>query len=113
MEEARVIKECEARLFMEGPEICREYIVSDKITFGSSTLMPGQTGENDLGHPDSHEIFYVSRGEALMYTSSNKKYYQLKEGDMIFIPEGVPHQLTNTGSKIVVIIWSLAPSIIK
>jgi mannose-6-phosphate isomerase-like protein (cupin superfamily) len=112
MKEAKVVKECEARLFMEGLEICHEYIVSGKITFGSSTLMPGQTGEVDLGHPDSHEVFYVSRGEVLMHTSNNKKSYQLKEGDIIFIPEGVPHQLTNIGTQVAVITWSCAPSVI-
>jgi quercetin dioxygenase-like cupin family protein len=109
--EVKVIKECQARLYMDGPEICREYMVSGNITFGSSTLLAGQTGDVDPGHPNSHEIFYVSRGEVLMYTSNDKKYYQLNEGDIIFIPEGIPHQLTNIGSQKAIITWSCAPSV--
>ncbi len=42
---------------MDGPEVCREYTVTGKITFGSSALLPGQTGGVDPGHPNSHEIF--------------------------------------------------------
>ncbi len=53
----KLIKEDSARVFMDGPELCREYLVTDKITFGSSTLHPGQTGGIDPGHPVSHEVF--------------------------------------------------------
>ena len=55
--EIKVIKEDQARVYMDGPEVCREYMMTGKITFGSSTLFPGQTGGVDSGHPDSHEIF--------------------------------------------------------
>lgn len=57
--EVKVVKEDQARVFMDGPEVCREYAVTKKITFGSSTLLPGQTGAVDPGHPNSHEIFFV------------------------------------------------------
>lgn len=105
-----VIKKTSARVFLDGPEVCREYIVSGKITFGTSELLPGQTGAVDPGHPNSHEIFYVSRGEILMHTPSDKNYYHLVEGDIIVIPEGVTHQITNIGLKKAVITWSCAPS---
>ena len=49
-----VVRKDEARTFYEGPELCREYHVTEKITFGSSTLQPGETGDIDLGHPASH-----------------------------------------------------------
>jgi len=91
----KVIGKDEARIFLDGPEVCREYISSGKITFGSSTLLPGQN---------------VSRGEILMYTPSDEKYFHLKEGDIIIIPEGVPHQITNIGSQIAIITWSCSPS---
>lgn len=108
--EAEVIRKDKTRIFLDGPEVCREYIVSGKITFGSSTLLPGQTGAVDPGHPNSHEVFYVSRGEILMHTPSDKKYFHLKEGDIIIIPEGVPHQITNIGLQKAVVTWSCAPS---
>jgi quercetin dioxygenase-like cupin family protein len=105
----KVIRENQARVFMDGPEVCREYIKTNKITFGTSSLLPGQTGGIDPGHASSHEIFYVSRGEVLMHTPNDGEYYQLEEGDII-IPEGVLHQLTNIGSQKAIITWSCAPS---
>jgi len=41
--EVKVIKSNEAKVFMDGPEICREYIKTNKITFGTSSLLSGQT----------------------------------------------------------------------
>mgnify|MGYP005978587209 FL=1 len=40
----KVIRKLDSRVFLDGPEVCREYVVTPKITFGSSTLQPGQTG---------------------------------------------------------------------
>ena len=48
-------------------------------------MFPGQTGGIDPGHADSHEIFYVSRGEVLMHTPNDGKYYQLEEGDKKYV----------------------------
>lgn len=108
--DAKVIKQGEARLFMDGPEVCREYVKTDKLTFGSSTLLPGQTGGVDPGHPVSKEIFFVSHGHVIMHTPDDSKYYELGEGDIIVIPEGKPHQLSNIGLDVAVITWSLAPT---
>jgi len=108
--EIKVIRAGEARVFLDGPEVCREYTRTGKLTFGSSTLLPGQTGGVDPGHPNSHEIFFVSRGQVLMHIPSDGTYYELSEGDIIIIPEGKPHQLTNIGMDKAVVTWSCAPS---
>jgi oxalate decarboxylase/phosphoglucose isomerase-like protein (cupin superfamily) len=108
--EVKVIRAAEARVFMDGPEVCREYEKTGKLTFGTSTLLPGQTGGVDPGHPKSHEIFYVSRGQVLMHIPETSHWYELSEGDIILIPEGIPHQLTNIGTEKAVITWSCAPS---
>ena len=108
--EVKVIRAGEARVFMDGPEVCREYVKTGKLTFGTSTLLPGQTGGIDPGHPNSHEIFYVSRGQVLMCLPNTGVCYELSEGDIIVIPEGAPHQLTNIGTEKAVISWSCAPS---
>ena len=34
----KVYKPSDAKVFMDGPEVCREYVVTDKITFGSVEL---------------------------------------------------------------------------
>lgn len=108
--EVKVVKQDEARSFWEGPELCREYFKTEKITFGTSTLKPGETGAIDRGHKASHEIFFVVRGSVILRTPDTDTKYQLQEGDAIIMPETVPHELTNIGEDIAIVSWSLAPS---
>jgi mannose-6-phosphate isomerase-like protein (cupin superfamily) len=105
-----VVRKDEARTFYEGPELCREYHVTEKITFGSSTLQPGETGDIDLGHPASHEVFYVSKGSVTMFVKETGAKFKLYEQDTILMPEGVSHTLINDGDVEAVITWSKAPS---
>lgn len=105
-----VIKKEGARVFMEGPEVCREYFKTGKITIGTSYLLPGQTGAVDKGHKASHEVFFVVRGHVLMHVETTGKSYELKEQDAILFPETVPHQLTNIGTEPAVVSWSMGPS---
>lgn len=106
--ETKVLKAEEARIFLEGPEVCREYFHTEKLTFGTSELMPGQTGAVDNGHEESHEVFYVVKGMVLL--RCGEKLYELREGMAQLIPPGEPHQLTNIGESKCIVSWSLAPS---
>ena len=106
----KVVRKKEARNFLTGPEHCREYLNTGKITFGTSTLLPGQRGAIDKGHPNSHEIFFISRGRVLLYVEEKDEYYELEEEDIILMPEGVSHTLINVGEETAVITWSMAPS---
>lgn len=108
--DTKVVRESETRVSLEGAEVCREYFKTGKITFGSSTLLPGQKGEVDPGHPISHEVFFVSRGQILLCNPTSKAIYELKEGDAILILEGEPHELINIGVEKAVVTWSCAPS---
>ncbi len=108
--EIKVVRKSEARSFMDGEEHCREYLKTGKITFGTSTLLPGQRGTVDKGHPGSHEIFFVSRGLVLLHVPDRNEYHELHEQDIILMPEGVPHALINIGEETAVISWSMAPS---
>lgn len=105
----KVIRKEEAQFFMDGPEVCRQYISTDKITFGTSTLLPGQTGGTDPGHAEGHEIFYCSRGHVAVFNRDTGSYYELKEGDILLIEEAEPHQLSNIGEKEAIVAWSCAP----
>ena len=108
--EITVVRKQAARHFMEGDEHCREYLKTGKITFGTSTLLPGQRGTVDKGHAKSHEIFFVSRGRLLLHVPDRNEYFELAEEDIILMPEGVPHTLINIGEEKAVIAWSMAPS---
>src|SRR4030067_547833 len=108
--EIKVVRKQEARNFMEGEEHCREYLKTGKLTFGTSTLLPGQRGTVDKGHAKSHEIFFVSRGQVLLHVRDRNEYFELPQQDIILMPEGVPHPLINVGEQTAVICWSVAPS---
>ena len=85
--EVKVIKSNKAKVFMDGLEVCREYIRTNKITFGTSSLLPEQTGGVDPGHANSHEIFYVSRGEVLIYTQIMGSIINWKKETLLFPKE--------------------------
>ena len=104
-----VVREADTTVFMEGNELCRRYVSTGKITFGTSLLMPGQRGAVDGGHPDSHEVFFVIRGRVLIHTSGDD-YFELQAGDAIVIPEHLPHTLINVGETSALVSWSAAPS---
>ena len=106
-----VMKQGDAKTAWEGPELCRYYWKTEKITFGISTLEVGQTGDVDPGHPESQEVFYVVRGNVSLRTPDTDERYILNEGDAVLIPETVPHELTNVGNTTAVVSWSLAPSV--
>ena len=104
---ARIIRATQARTFMEGPELCREYFKTPKIWLGTSTLQPGQRGAIDIGHKNSQEVFYCCRGHVLLFDEQN--YHELFGGDAIFIPEELPHTLINIGEETAILIWAGAP----
>jgi uncharacterized cupin superfamily protein len=104
---AKIIHPTEARTFMEGPELCREYVRTPLMWLGTSTLQPGQRGNIDPGHKNSVETFYVCCGHVLLYDES--QYYELFAGDAIFIPKELPHTLINIGEETAVLVWAGAP----
>ena len=105
-----IVKRSEATVSLDGPEVVREYCKTDKIWFGTSELLPGQTGGIDPGHPISHEVFYCSRGHVIVRNPESGKYYELNEGDILLIEEGEPHEITNIGMEPALVAWSGGPT---
>lgn len=103
----RIVRQIEARNFMEGPEHCREYHHSARLWFGTSALPPGARGSIDTGHPHSEEIFFVCQGHVLLY--DEQQYHELFAGDTILMPPGVPHTLVNIGEEPALVAWAGAP----
>ena len=108
-----VVKRQDAAVFLDGPEVCREYCRTDKLWFGTSTLQPGQTGGIDPGHPGAQETFFVSQGEVIVREPNSGKCYELHQGDMLLIEEGEPHELTNIGTVQAVVVWCGGPAVIN
>lgn len=105
-----IIKKNQAAVSLDGPEVCREYCRTDKIWFGTSELLPGQTGGIDPGHPYSQEVFFVSRGHVIVRQPSSNKCYELFQNDLLMIEEGEPHEITNIGTEPALIAWCGGPT---
>jgi uncharacterized cupin superfamily protein len=103
----KIVRKLDAHTFMEGPELCREYVRTPKIWFGTSTLQPGERGSIDVGHSHSQEVFYCCQGHILLF--DEKQYYELFAGDAILIPEELSHTLINIGDETAILTWAGAP----
>jgi quercetin dioxygenase-like cupin family protein len=108
MDEFKRIRKADARIFFEGKELCREYVSTGKITFGTSQLSPGEEGAVDPGHAEAHEVFFVVTGRVVM---SNEKglFIELEQGDALLVTENIPHKIYNISDEIAVLSWSCAP----
>jgi len=107
--QVRVIRKNDAKGFMEGEEQCKLYYKTNELLFGTSVLLPGKTGAVDPGHKNGHEIFYVASGRVICHFPRMGKYEELGEGDIVAIPPGEPHELSNQSTREALVCWSLAP----
>jgi mannose-6-phosphate isomerase-like protein (cupin superfamily) len=107
--EPRKIRKIDAKSFMEGDESCHLYYKTNQLVFGTSTLQPGKKGTVDPGHKNGFEIFYVAKGRVICSFPRINKHEELGEGEIVVIPPGEPHELTNNGSVEALVCWSLAP----
>ena len=96
-------------IWVEGKEVCREFFKTDKITFGMSELPPGGVGDLDVGHSEADEIFHCIQGEVLCFVPEDDKYYHLKAGDVMLVPQKKGHKLFNIGDLKAILTWSCAP----
>lgn len=106
-QQAVVIRQADARNFMEGVEHCREYVRDATLWFGTSVVPPGQRGEVDPGHGVSEEVFFCAEGHVLVY--DGKRYYELGANDALLIPPGLTHTIVNIGETAATVVWSGAP----
>jgi quercetin dioxygenase-like cupin family protein len=109
VEQVRVVRKNDAKSFTEGEEQCKLYYKTNELLFGTSVLLPGKTGAVDPGHKNGHEIFYVASGRIICHFPRIGKYEELGEGDIVAIPPGEPHELSNQSTKEALVCWSLAP----
>nr|MDO8100575.1 cupin domain-containing protein [Candidatus Njordarchaeota archaeon] len=104
-----VTRKDEVKTFMEGDELCRLYVKTNEVVFGTSTLKPGKKGAVDPGHKNGEEIFYVAKGKVICNFPKSNVKKELNEGDIVIIPKMEPHELHNPGKTEALVVWSLAP----
>lgn len=105
----KIIHAKDAKTMMDEEELVREYVRTDKITFGVSKLKPGAVGGLDPGHEIADEVFYCAQGHVLCYFPEDDTYYEIEEGDALLIPPATGHKLFNIGDVDAIITWSCAP----
>jgi mannose-6-phosphate isomerase-like protein (cupin superfamily) len=105
----KIIHPKDAKVFMDEQELVREYLHTDKITFGVSRLKPGAVGGLDTGHAVADEVFFCMQGHVLCYFPEDDTYYELEQGDALLIPPATGHKLFNIGDEDALISWSCAP----
>ncbi len=66
---------------------------SDTITVGKCVIAPGRSNPPH-SHPNCSEVLVVLRGR-IAHTVEGGKEVELGEGDVISIPENVPHRARN------------------
>jgi len=94
---------------LEGDEVVRIYFRTNRLVFSVASILPGLKGAVDPGHEGADEVAYVVRGRVVVQVGDVTK--ELKAGDAILIPEGVPHQAINVGEEQALMIWVAAPSL--
>ncbi len=67
----------------------------------------GSTGEKPYSHGNSHELFFVIRGEVELTLGEER--HVLSAGDSIEYPSSVPHKTVNIGREPAEVLWMIAP----
>jgi mannose-6-phosphate isomerase-like protein (cupin superfamily) len=84
----------------------KDILVTDKMTAHLGIVPPGQS-TSEHAHPTSEEIVYIVKGAGSCKVGDQMGAY--KSNSLIFVPEGVPHQYTNTGSEDMILFAVYSP----
>ncbi|MGQ9781565.1 MAG: cupin domain-containing protein [Nitrososphaeria archaeon] len=62
-------------------------------------------------HVNSEEIYFVLNGRGTVFVGEEKKPMKISEGDVVYIPAGTVHGVTNTGRKKLMIAFFVSPGV--
>lgn len=65
------------------------------MTLGEVVLLPGK-GHDRHNHPEAEEILYVLTGQGQQMVADGEPF-DVRAGDVIYIPTGIFHSTLNTG----------------
>ena len=81
---------------------------TQNMTFSVGYFTPGE-GLKPHIHPESEEIYYVVRGEGIVYLGEDRNPLPVDPDTAIYIPAGEIHGVKNTGENRLVICFFVAP----
>lgn len=80
---------------------------SSRLLVGLNAFEPGQ--EHALhAHPGQDKVYHVLEGEGRFLLEDRE--LEMKAGDLLVAPEGVPHGVKNTGASRLLVLAVLAPA---
>ena len=80
---------------------------SERILVGLNAFEPGQ--EHTLhAHADMDKVYFVVSGHGVFLLEGRE--LDMRGGEMLIAPQGVPHGIRNTGDERLLVIAILAPS---
>ena len=86
------------------PMVTHETAGSDQYSAGFFWLRPGVTGHADA-HPGMEELYYVFEGKAQVIVED--VVHEVQAGDVVLIPAGATHYLTNQHDEPMGLFWAL------
>ena len=85
----------------------RDLSGSKSVAAGRLLLPPGASQPGAEAHPETEEIYYCARGRGKLLLDD--EVYPLEEGTAAYVGPGVLHQVFNTGSEELLMIWFESP----
>lgn len=85
--------------------ITNESCGSQQFSTGLFWVRPGTRGHEDH-HPGQEEVYYIFQGKGEVVIEG--KPHVIQAGDMVFIPDGLNHYLTNEGPETLGLCWVIA-----
>jgi gentisate 1,2-dioxygenase len=89
------------------------YVSNDLVHMGEFVIPPGGKGVR-ASEPDLHEgdeAMYVEVGPIVVLFSDTGEAFEVKDGETMYIPEGMRHQYMNYSDKLVKGIFAIAPKL--
>jgi len=84
----------------------KDILATDKMTTHLGIIPPGQS-TSEHSHSISEEIVYIVKGTGSC--TVGEQHGEFKANSMLFVPEGLPHQYTNTGKDELVLFVVYSP----
>jgi len=88
-------------------------IISNETTSKNQEFAMGVFKPKDGLYPHTHinseEIYFVLEGKGTVFVEKEKKPMKISKGDVVYIPAGMIHGVTNTGRKKLLIAFFVSP----
>ena len=80
---------------------------SPRLLVGLNAFEPGQSHALHA-HADMDKLYYVLEGDGVFLLEGRE--LPMRAGDLLVAPDGVPHGVSNTGARRLLVLAVLAPS---